>query len=268
MAANRAGQGEVDFARRDEVRQYWNDHVHEWAIARYGVGTKEFFEATESYRFEKLSYLSQLVNYAGFPGKRILDLGCGLGNDTARFAHNGLVVVGVDLAERSIELARKNFSIRGLPGDFSVMNGEQLGFRDNSFDLVYCHTVLHFTPNPDHMIREIHRVTKPGGLAILMMVNSRSWLRFLHRVMRTEIDHLGAPVFHWYSERRFKQLLSCFEEVRMVMERFPVRTKVHKGLKARLFNTLFVDLFNAVPRGWVRWSGHHMIVFAAKSDAA
>jgi hypothetical protein len=56
--------------------------------------------------------------------------------------------------------------------------------------------------------------------------------------------------------------------VRIVAERFPVRTKVHGGLKGRLYNALFVDLFNLLPRRWVQSSGHHLMAFASKPGSA
>jgi hypothetical protein len=48
------------------------------------------------------------------------------------------------------------------------------------------------------------------------------------------------------------------------MERFPVRTKVHKGLKAQIYNTAFVDLFNALPRSMTARFGYHMLAFVRK----
>jgi hypothetical protein len=83
--------------------------------------------------------------------------------------------------------------------------------------------------------------------------------------MKVEIDHLDAPYFHQFSEREFRDLLSPFPSVTIVTERFPVRTKVHGGLKAKLYNQLFVDLFNALPRRWTRRSGHHLLAFALKA---
>jgi 2-polyprenyl-3-methyl-5-hydroxy-6-metoxy-1,4-benzoquinol methylase len=254
-----------EYSRKLEaVRLYWNNHIHDWKVARSTAGTKEFFDEVEAYRFEKLHYLPRLVNFEGYPGKRLLDLGCGVGNDTSRFAKAGAHVVGVDLAEHSIELAKQNFQQRGLPGEFYVMNGEQLELADEGFDVVYCHTVLHFTPDPIRMVREIHRVLKPDGHAIIMTVNSRSWMNALQRLLKVEVDHLDAPVFNQYTIAEFRQLLAPFSEVRIVPERFPIRTKVHEGLKAKLYNNLFVDVFNALPRGWVSKWGHHLIAFAAK----
>jgi SAM-dependent methyltransferase len=255
-----AGDGEA----LDRVRRYWNGHIHDWKVARQPVGTKGFFEEIEDYRFEKLNYLPRLVDFDGYRGQRVLDVGCGVGNDLARFAKGGADVVGLDLAETSIDLARRNFQQRGLTGTFLIGNGEDMDLPDDAFDLVYCHTVLHFTPHPRDLVREIHRVLKPGGQAILMTVNRRSWLNVLHKLMKVEIDHLDAPYFHRFSEREFRDLLSPFDSVTIVTERFPVRTKVHGGLKARLYNQLFVDLFNALPRRWVRRSGHHLLAFASK----
>jgi SAM-dependent methyltransferase len=252
----------------DAVRAYWDAHVEDWKAAVSPAGTLQYFEETEAYRFEKLEYLAKLVDYDGYAGWRVLDLGCGIGNDTARFARGGAEVTGVDLAPRAIELVSRNFELRSLAGRFAVMNGEALDLPDAAFDLVYCHTVLHFTPRPEHMIHEIHRVLRPGGTAILMAVNRRSWLRAMHRLAKVEIDHLEAPVFHWFSAEEFARLLAPFATVRILPERFPVPTKVHKGLKARLFNALFVDGFNALPRAWVRRYGHHLMAFATKAEAA
>ena len=250
------------------VRDYWNAHVTDWPITNREPGSPAFFAETEAYRFDKLDYLDRVIDYRGQGGKAVLDVGCGLGNDTARFAMGGARVTGIDLAPRAIELATANFAQRGLDGRFLVMDGGAMTFADASFDLVYCHTVLHFTPYPERVVAEIHRVLKPGGTAILMAVNRRSWMRLMHRLAKVEIDHLAAPVFNWLSPAELLAMASSFAERRLLVERFPVRTKVHKGLKARLFNTLFVDLFNALPRGWVEGTGHHLLMFATKAGSS
>lgn len=247
-----------------QVRNYWQSHVTDWPIARAAPGTADFFRQTEVYRFEKLDYLDRLAGYCDHAGEAVLDIGCGLANDAARFAAGGAHVTGVDIAPNAVDLSRRNFAQRDLEGRFHVADGEALDLPDASFDFVYCHTVLHFTPSPERMAAEIHRVLRPGGRALLMMVNSQSWMRFLHRAMRVEIDHLQAPVFHWYSPTRFRAMLHAFDEVDMRFERFPVATRVHKGAKARLYNLAFVDLFNALPRRLVAPTAHHMLALVRK----
>lgn len=248
----------------ESVRQYWNQHVDDWKIAQHRSGTAKFFAETELYRFEKLHYLLHRIPFQDYHGKRVLEVGSGLGNDLSRFAASGAQVVGVDLADRAIELAQANFKQRGLTGEFYRMDGENLAFDANSFDFVYCHTVLQFTPDPESMIREIHRVLKPRGKAILMAINRRSWLILMHRLLRTEIDYLDSPIFHRFRASDFRMVLTPFAQVQIATERFPVRTKVHKGPKAQLYNLLFVDLFNALPRRWVGWSGHHLLASVVK----
>ena len=248
----------------EEVRQYWNNHIHDWKVAESPPGTPEFFAEIEAYRFEKLHYLPRLVDFSGFRGANLLEVGCGVANDLSRFAKGGAIVTGIDLAQKSIELAKHNFAQRGLSGNFLVMDGENLGFPSDSFDAVYCHTVLHFTPDPAKMVREIHRVLKPNSAAILMTVNRRSWLNAMKVLANVEIDHLDAPVFHQFSISEFQELLRPFSVARIQPERFPVPTKVHSGFKARIYNTLFVGTFNAMPRQLVQSFGHHLMAFCQK----
>jgi len=263
MVADRAGD---DAAVKTAVRDYWNRHVHDWKVAKHPAGTLEFFREIEDYRFEKLEYLDRIMPFDGYNGKQVLEVGCGVANDLTRFAKGGAQVVGIDLAEHSIELARKNFDFRGLNGTFVVMDGEDLQFPDDSFDFVYCHTVLHFTPNPARMIREIHRVLRPDGQAIIMTVNEKSWMNYLHRIFKVQIDHLDSPVFRKYTLAGFRSMLDSFSEVTIVPERFPVATKVHEGLKAKLYNKIFIGAFRLLPDTWMRSSGHHLLGFVRKSD--
>lgn len=250
----------------ETVREYWDKHVEDWKIATHAPGSREFFAETEAYRFEKLHYLNECIPFADFPAQRVLEVGSGLGNDLSRFARQGAEVTGIDLSARAVDLARENFAQRGLSGEFLQMNGECMDFPDASFDAVYCHTVLQFTPAPDAMIGEIHRVLKPGGLAILMGLNSRSWLMLLHRLMKTKIDYLDAPVYRMFNIAEFQDMLRAFDKARVITERFPVATRVHKGLKARLYNLLFVDLFNALPKRLTSASGHHLLAYAHKGQ--
>jgi 2-polyprenyl-3-methyl-5-hydroxy-6-metoxy-1,4-benzoquinol methylase len=248
----------------EAVEQFWDSHVHDWKVAKSPAGTKEFFEEIEAYRYEKLEYLADAIDFPRFAGKTVLDLGCGVGNDLARFAKSGAIVTGVDLAGHSVQLARDNFRFRGLEGQFNKMDGEHLDFPRDHFDAVFCHTVLHFTPDPVAMIAEIHRVLKPGGEAIIMTVNRRSWMNALRLLTKIELDHLDAPVFYNFSYSEFEQLLDPFSDVRIVPHRFPVPTKIHEGIRAKLYNSAFVATFNALPRRLVRKSGHHLLAYAVK----
>ncbi len=250
------------------VADYWDKNVSNWKVANHlDVGSEEFFREVERYRFDKLEYLEDAVQFDSFKGKSVLDVGCGLGTDTSRFARAGAEVTGVDIAPRAVTLARKNFAWRGLEGRFEPMDGEELALPDDSFDFVYCHTVLHFTRDPEAMINEIYRVLKPGGRAILMTINRKSWLYFMHRVAGAKLDYMDAPVFHKMSPEEYRAKLKIFKDVDFRLYRYPVRTEVHKGWKGWVFNTLIVDTFNALPKRWTKNMGYHMLAFVQKPEA-
>src|SRR3954463_15271231 len=109
-------------ARIDEVRRYWDQHIHDLEITRHPVGSRGFFDDLDHYHFEKLHHLLRLVNFDAYAGKAVLEVGCGAAVDLARFAKGGARVTGVDVAASAIELARANFSQQGLAGDFYVAN--------------------------------------------------------------------------------------------------------------------------------------------------
>ena len=253
-----------DNGQLQAIRAYWNGHIHDLEIATAPLGSSGFFRELEAYRYDKLRYLPAILDSSASVGIRMLEIGCGVGTDLARFARAGAATVGIDLAEVAVDLARTNFQLQGLAGEFHVMNGEELPWDNESFDFVYAHGVLQYTADPDRMVREIHRVLKTGGQAVLMMYNRRSWLHWMSRWVRVPLEHEDAPVYLRVTSSEFRRLLKPFREVRIVPERFPVPTKLHGGLKALLYNHVFVRAFQWLPRRWVRPLGWHLVGFAEK----
>ena len=233
-------------------------------MSAHPVGTRGFFDDLEAYRYDKLRYLPEVVDFSAFRGKKILEIGCGIGTDLVRFAQGGAEVTGVDLSETAIDLAKQNAALHSVPANMIVGNGEALDFPDATFDVVYAHGVLQYTADIQKIIDEIHRVLKPGGTFISMVYNRKGWLMIMSKLFHVDLEHDDAPAFHLYTAREFRTFLSKFNDVHIVPERFPVKSRLQKGLKARLFNTLFVDVFNAIPRPLVRRWGWHLMAFCTK----
>ena len=248
----------------DQVREYWERHIHDLEITQHPVGSRGFFDDLDQYHFEKLHHLLRLVDFEGWRGRSVLEVGCGAGVDLARFAKGGAVVCGVDLTESAIALARANFSQQGLAGRFEVADGERLPFADNTFDLVYAHGVVQYTASPETLVSECYRVLKPGGQAVFQVYNRISWLNALSKLMKVGLEHEDAPVLRTFSIGEFKRLVSGFREVTIVPERFPVKSRLHGGWKGLVFNTCFVGTFNALPRPLVRRFGWHLLAFCRK----
>ena len=251
-------------ALNQAISTYWNSHIHDLEIATHPVGSADFFAELAAYRFDKLRYLPQVVDFKAYAGQQLLEVGCGVGLDLAKFARGGAVVTGIDLASVSIDLAQKNFAHNQLSGQFEVMDGQAMTFADNSFDVVYAHGVLQYAANAQQMVQEIYRVLKPGQQAIMMVYNRISWLTLMSKLTKVGLEHEDAPVLKKYSQAEFEAMLSPFKQVTIIPERFPVKTQLHTGLKATLYNTLFVNGFNLLPRIMTRRFGWHLMAFAQK----
>lgn len=247
-----------------DITAYWDHHIHDLAIATHPVGTPGFFRQLDEYRYDKLNYLPRLVDFSAYQGKNLLEIGCGVGIDLVRFSRARADVTGVDLSQTAIELARQNIMQNGLNADLCVMNGEALQFPDNCFDVVYAHGVIQYTADAGKLVSEIHRVLKPGGESIMMVYNRNSWLNFMRKVTRIPLEHEDAPVLRKFSIGEFRELMKPFRTYQIIPERFPVKTKLHSGWKARLFNDLFVGTFNILPKALVKPLGWHLMAFAVK----
>ena len=97
-----------------------------------------------------------------------------------------------------------------------------------------------------------------------MVNNKNSWLNVMSKVMNVGLEHEDAPVLKKYSIGEYKQLLKPFSTYKIVPERFPVKTRLHHGLKATLYNKGFVRLFQLLPKSLVRPLGWHLMAFAEK----
>jgi SAM-dependent methyltransferase len=118
-------------------------------------------------------------DFIGMLGKRwhlehvrtALDVGCGVGHwgkVLARVLPTAVRLTGIDREEFWIAEARRRAADAGLSERFEyrVASAESLPFEDGSFDLVTCQTLLIHVGNPEHVLGEMIRVTRPGGLVI------------------------------------------------------------------------------------------------------
>jgi SAM-dependent methyltransferase len=250
--------------RSAEVRAYWNHRIHDLEISSHPPGTPGFFADLDEYHFDKLHHLIALIDFGGFAGRRVLDVGCGTGVDLVRFVQGGAAATGVDIADSAIALAGANLRHRALSASLCVGDGERLPFADETFDFVFAHGVVQYAACDRDLVDECRRVLRPGGTAFFQVYNRISWLNALSRVMKVGLEHQDAPVMRMYSPREFEDLLDRFASVRVLYERFPVRSRLHGGWKGAIYNQLFVGTFNAIPRPLVRRFGWHLLAFCQR----
>lgn len=219
-----------------EVQRFWNKKPCASSRTTGEIGTKEFFDSAEKYRYEEEYHIPEVVQFEKQRGKKVLEIGCGLGTDLLQFARHGANVTGVDLTPKSMELLKKRFKINNLPGEFSVVNAEELPFEDNTFDYVYSHGVIHHSPNTEKIVENIHRILKPNGEFMVMIYHKNSYyyygsIMFFKKIgfrllgwdieisdeewLSYGTDGFGNPHSKVYTRKQAKELFSAFKDVKV-----------------------------------------------------
>jgi 2-polyprenyl-3-methyl-5-hydroxy-6-metoxy-1,4-benzoquinol methylase len=203
----------------ERVRKYWNARPCNIRHSPKPVGSKEYFDEVESRKYFVEYHIPGFANFERWRGKRVLEIGCGIGTDTINFARHGASVTAVDLTEKSLEVARRRAEVFGLQDRirFIQANAEELSsfVTVEAYDLVYSFGVIHHTPHPEQVLEEIRKYVKPGASVRIMVYNRWSWKvlwilfaygkgRFwkLNRLIAEYSEaQTGCPVTYSYSRR-------------------------------------------------------------------
>ena len=216
--------------KKNKIKNYWETNSPQTWYSGKKINSKEFFNELEYERYNTYyHYLPKVMEANNHSGEKVLEIGVGQGTDIRRYHKGGAIVYGIDLTKNAIETTQKNIDVP--KNRFNVGDAENLPFKDNTFDLVYCFGVLHHTPNTEKAIAEIYRVLKPEGKAIIMLyavgwkhVLKRCLLRgillgnfFKHGYQKTiniftEVNG-NSPLTKVYTKRRVKKLFTSFNEV-------------------------------------------------------
>lgn len=190
---------------KERVRAFWQAHPCGTKFADAEPGSRRFFELVEEHRYAKEWHIPAAAGFAEASGKTVLEIGCGLGTDGAQFAIAGADYTGIDLTDAAVDLARRRFELFNLPGVFKTADAEKLDFPDYSFDIVYSHGVLHHTPDIAAAIREIHRILRPGGRAIVMLYHRDS---FNYKINISMLRRAGVHLLRWNAGVKLVQLIT------------------------------------------------------------
>jgi SAM-dependent methyltransferase len=182
------------------------------------------FDAHIQKRYQLEPYIPEFAGFTSSRGKRVLEIGVGLGADHQRFAESGAVLSGIDLTERAVVRTAERFRLNGLVSDLRVGDAEHLPFADAQFDVVYSWGVIHHSPDTPAAVGEIYRVLRPGGVARVMIYNYWSiiglmlWLRYALLSGRpwrglTQVydEHLESPGTKAYTPAQAKKIFSMFK---------------------------------------------------------
>jgi 2-polyprenyl-3-methyl-5-hydroxy-6-metoxy-1,4-benzoquinol methylase len=217
----------------ERVQEFWDARPCNIRHSPKPVGTKEYFDEVERRKYFVEPHIPPFAEFPRWAGKRVLEIGCGIGTDTINFARGGAEVTAIDLSARSLEIARQRAEVFDLSDKirFYLGNCEELDriVPVEVYDLVYSFGVIHHTPHPDRVIECIKKYMTPDSELRLMVYSKVSYKLFW--IMKEEgiwdmsrLDELiarnseaqtGCPVTYMYTFNEVRSLLCDFEILEM-----------------------------------------------------
>ena len=161
------------------VSDYWNARPCNIRHSPQPVGSREYFDEVEARKYFVEPHIPGFADFARWKGKKVLEIGCGIGTDTINFARHGARVTAVDLTENSLQVARQRAKVFGLDDQihFVQANAERLSdsLPVETFDLIYSFGVIHHTPHPENVLEQLRKYAGPQTELRVMVYYRWSW---------------------------------------------------------------------------------------------
>lgn len=221
----------------ETVKEFWDSRPCNIRHSNKQLNTREYFDEVEAKKYFVEPHIPKFADFNKYKDKRILEIGCGIGTDSINFARAGAKLSVVELSPISLDITKKRFEVFNLTADFYLGNSEELTsfVPIESYDLVYSFGVIHHTPYPEKVIKEIKNYLEPGSELKLMLYSKFSYKLFW--IMKetnqwdfSKMDELiakyseaqsGCPVTYTFT----------FDEIRKLLDGF----KIEDMYKAHIF---------------------------------
>ncbi len=265
-----------------DVRRYWDARPCNIRHSRKPVGSREYFDEVESRKYFVEPHIPAFAQFERWRGKRVLEVGCGIGTDSINFARAGAELTAVDLSSESLQIARQRAEVMGVADriEFINANAEELSsaVSGGPYHLVYSFGVIHHTPNPERALAGMRTLTAPGGTLKVMVYHRHSWKVLWMVVAKGRGDfrktdgliaryseaETGCPVTYAYSRRDGRELIERhgFNVDELAVDHiFPYRVRdyiQYRYVKEPYFRWMPEPLLRAIERQF----GWHLLVTA------
>ncbi|TMF21675.1 MAG: class I SAM-dependent methyltransferase [Chloroflexi bacterium] len=268
----------------DQVRAYWSRRPCNIRHSTKPVGTREYFDEVEARKYFVEPHIPAFADFERWRGKKVLEIGCGIGTDSINFARAGADITVVDLSHESLDVCRKRFEVFGLEANFYEGDAEHLSefVPVEKYDLIYSFGVIHHTPHPERVMEQLRRYCKPETELRLMLYTKWSWkvlwiiLTYGHGaiwrsdelVSRYSEAQEGSPVTFYYSFRGVRYLLRDAYDIVDIHKDHIFPYRIDKYVK---YEYQWVWYFRWLPTPWFEWLesrlGWHTLITARPRSA-
>jgi len=179
-----ADRSDVDGDGANAANKAWWERAamtyEDWSSADREPQNKAHFEAINRAYLSQNPFLADYFPGLNLSGKRVLEIGCGMGSAIINLKGRGAATVtAIDLTEKAAAFSKANLAHFGIEAEIRQMDAEQITFADASFDFLYSWGVIHHSENTDRILDHIARVLAPGGRGMIMVYNRNSLRYYL-----------------------------------------------------------------------------------------
>jgi len=197
----------------DVVKAYWDRRPCNVRHSPREIGTLQYYDEVEWRKYFVEPHIPRFAQFDRWCGRRVLEIGCGIGTDAVNFARAGADYTGLELSQTSLALAQKRFEVFGLNGTFYLGDAEHLSevMPSKGFDLIYSFGVIHHTPNPRLVIAGAHELIRPDGELRIMLYAKNSWKAMMIEAGCDQPEaQSGCPIATVYTREMIDDLVSDF----------------------------------------------------------
>ena len=274
-----------------DSKHWWSNHSQDYVdpgeTAHQGVDPqmpeKSFLELLDKIdrNFIYQAYFAQgpgeslffgLMPVEWLKGKKVLEVGCGLGAHSEALIRAGAVLTSIDLSPTSVAVTKRRLKLRNLFAEVREADAENLPFEPNTYDYIWSWGVIHHSPDTVKCAREMARVLKPGGRVGIMLYHDHSlynWLNVIFRygvlqgkLLKMSVRDLhnrytdgkyvgGCPLAKYYTRKQIARELFpgfkvgrqiAFEQKKAIS--FIVPAKYRRAFEHRIPDKLYTWLFS------------------------
>jgi ubiquinone/menaquinone biosynthesis C-methylase UbiE len=254
-----------DTISKKNVIDYWDKQPCNIKHSRKEFGTREYFDEVEKRKYFVEPHIPKFANFNLYNGKKVLEIGCGIGTDAVNFARSGAIYTGVEISQKSLDIAKKRFEVYGLDGNFLQGDAESISsyFPNQYFDLIYSFGVLHHTPSIDLAIRSIRNLMNSNSIFKFMVYSKNSYKQALiNEGLDQPEAQKGCPIANSYTKMEIIDILRKSNLKCSSIEKdhiFPYKIneyKKHKYVKEDWFEKMPYDIFRTLENNF----GWHLLI--------